>query len=535
MTLLAAVGFVLLIVCANLANLLLVRGASRQREMAVRAALGASHGRLVWAILSESTVLAVIGGIGGVFAAVWTVDYLGTLSPEELPYWFRLDVDGRVLTFTIAVTALTTIATGVFPALRAARPDVVGDLKDGARGVSLGRSAQRLQAVLAAAQVALCLALLVGANLMIRSYVAMQRADLGFEDRPLLTMRMYLSGDAFDEPHARAAFFERATQSLKDVPGIMTAVVTSSIPGDDGGSPIRLVIDGRTTPADELPASVISTMGDLFETLGLKTLEGRTFTAAESADPEARVAMINSRLAQRLWPGSSPVGRRIGIASGDSVAWFRVIGVAPDVHYEEVGEETDQSRLNVYVPFAYTAPRVAALLVRAEGDPRLLMVPARDALRRVNAGLPIFDARTMQDVRRFTTWEQEFFGLMMASFAATALLLACLGVYALLAYASRRRTHEIGVRLALGAGARAVVSLFLWQAGVIGTAGLCVGLGLSVLLAKALSGILFGVNALDPWLFLGTAGALLFAVTVASYLPARRAARTDPMVALRTE
>jgi putative ABC transport system permease protein len=249
-TLMAAVGFVLLIACANLANLLLVRGAARQREMAVRAALGAGRGRLIWSVLSESLVLAVCGCVIGVFGALWTVDYIRSLWPEEIPYWITFDLDARIVLFTLFLTGLTTIIIGLLPAVRASRPNVVGDLKEGGRSISLGRSAQRVQSVLAAAQLALCLALLVGANLMIRSFLSLQRADLGFDDGPVLTMRAYLSGDVFNEIGDRASLFGHAVEALERIPGVRRAAVTSSVPGDDGGNPARVVIDGKTTPGD---------------------------------------------------------------------------------------------------------------------------------------------------------------------------------------------------------------------------------------------------------------------------------------------
>ena len=480
-------------------------------------------------------MLAITGSILGAFGAMWAVDYMRGLWPEEMPYWIQLGVDGRIVAFTVLITGITTIAIGLLPALRASRPNVVGDLKEGGRGASLSRSAQRLQGTLAVAQVALCLALLVGANLMIRSFLSLQRADLGFDESPMLTMRVYLAGDAFNDTRARAQFFGRAVDSLTTLPGVRAAVVTSSIPGDDGGGQSRIVVDGRTGVGDEIPIQVIAASPGLFDALGLKVVAGRTFTPDESIDPDTRVTVLNERLAARLWPDGSAIGRRVGFRGRDEIEWYRVVGIGPNVHYEEVGEATDQSQLNLYVPYGLNAGRTGAILLRADGDPRALAAPARDALHRLHAGLPVYDVRTMTEVRRFTTWDEQFFGVMMGGFAVTALLLACLGVYALLAYAARRRTHEIGVRLALGANARDVVSLFVWQAGRIGLVGLMVGLFLAVAVARTLRGILFAVDALDPWLFAATGGALLLAVVAASYLPARRAARTDPMVALRVD
>ena len=534
-TLMAAVGFVLLIACANLANLLLVRGAARQREMAIRAAMGAKRGRLVWGLLSESAVLAVAGTVIGTLGAVWVVDLIRASWVEEFPFWVRLDVDTRMVLFTVALTALTTVAIGLLPALRASRPRVVEDLKEGSRGVSPGRAAHRTQASLAVLQIALCLALLIGANLMIRSFLSLQRGDLGFDDTRILTLRVYLAGDAFDENPSRAAFFARVIGTIRALPGIADVAATTSVPGDDGGSVVRVVTDERLTPGDQLGAQAIVTTPELFTTLGLDIVDGRTFTASENEDRDARVTVVNERLAQSLWPDGSAVGRRIGFLGGDEVSWFRVIGVVPNLVYEELGEQTEQSRLNLYLPYGLSAPRTMAVLVRAQADPSLLALPVREALRRVHPGLPVYDVRTMAEVRRFTTFEQRFFGTTLGVFATTALLLACLGIYALLSYAARRRTHEIGVRLALGAEPRDVAGMFVRQAGKIGLIGLTAGLVLAMVVARTLSGVVFAVDAFDPWLFLGTAAALLVVVLIAAYLPARRAAHVDPVVALRVD
>jgi predicted permease len=535
LTLMAAVAFVLLIACANLANLLLVRGAARQREMAVRAAMGAGRVRLMMVVLSESAVLSALGSGLGMLAAAWCLDVMRASWPEEIPYWVQFTLDARVVAFTIGLTALTAFAIGLLPALRAARPHVVADLKDGGRGLSLGRTGQRLQTSLAVAQVALCLALLVGANLMIRSFLSLQHADIGFDPASLLTLRVYLSGDQYDDPRSRAAFFDRTLGTIAAVPEVASAVATTSIPGDDGGAAMRLVTDARSAPDAALGSQAIATTPHLFDTLGLTMVQGRTFTASEAADPGARVTILNERLASRLFPGESPLDQRVGMIAGDETLWVRVVGVAPNVVYEEVGEETEQSRLNLYLPYAFNAPRSMAVIVRATGDPDALRGPVRDALRRTHAGLPVYDIRTMDEVRRSTTFEQRLFGSMMGVFAGAALLLACLGVYALLAYAARLRTREIGVRLSLGADPRQVAGLFLRQAASIGAAGLTIGLALAWMLARSLAGLLYAVDALDPVPFAGIALTLLVVVLVSAGLPARQAARVDPMTALRSE
>lgn len=533
--LMAAVGFVLLIVCANLSNLLLVRGAARQREAAVRAAIGASRWRLMSSLLAESLLLSGVGAAIGLLASQWVLDFIRLSFPEELPYWMRFDVDVRVASFAIGIAVFTALVTGLLPALRASRPKLHEDLKESGRGISLGTAAQRLQSGLAVLQVALCLTLLIGASLMIRSFVAMQDADLGFDHRPVLSARAYLAGDAYDDVRARAAFFASAVDELERLPGVVSAAATTSIPGDDGGALVRLVVDGQTTPEQDLAASSVGATPGIFRTLGVTMIEGRPFTAMESADPHSEAVIINAALARRLWPGESALERRIGVRGRAQVTWFRIVGVAPDVHYEEIGEETESSQLNLYLPYARSGARTMALLVRGSSDAATLIMPVRDALRQLHAGLPLYEIMPMTERRRFTTWEQEFFGQMMGVFAGIALLLACLGVYALLSYSTGRRTQEIGVRLALGASPRDVIRLFVGQAGVVGGLGLLVGVALAAIVSRALGGLLWGVDPLDPRLFAAVGAVLLAVVLFASYWPARRAAHLDPVTALRAE
>jgi putative ABC transport system permease protein len=532
--LMTAVGFVLLIACANLANLMLVRGASRQRELAVRSAMGAGGARLVWVALTESVLLAVPGTIIGVIASQCAIDWMISSFPEELPYWFTFGVDWRVTLFTIGVAVFTTLAVGLLPSLRAAKPDLVNDLKEAGRGLSLGRAGHRLQAALAVAQVALCFGLLVGANLMVTSFMAMQRADLGFDHGPIVSARGYLAGDQFNDIKARTAFYENVVTTLASLPGARAAAVTTSIPGDDGGSDRRLVIDGRTAESDEINVQAIGITPTLFETINLPIIAGRTFTGQETENPEANVALINQQLAERLWPGQNALDRRVGFKFGDDIQWLRIVGVAPNVHYEEIGEDTDQSRLNVYVPYAMDGSRPMAILVRAEGSPDALVAPMRDVLRRIGPTFPIFRLMPMRELRKYTTWEQEFFGDLMAAFAGAALLLACLGIYALISYSVGRRSREIGVRLALGARPSDVVKMLLRETARVGGTGLFVGLTLAIAIARGLAGSLYGVRV-DAWLFATMALPLALALFVATWLPARRAARVEPTIALRDE
>jgi putative ABC transport system permease protein len=324
-------------------------------------------------------------------------------------------------------------------------------------------------------------------------------------------------------------------EALAQLPGVSAVAATTSIPGDDGGSSVSLVTEAQASRDDDLPASSVGIAGALFDTLGLRLVAGRPFTPEETINPEARVALINARLAERLFPGQSPIDRRVGLRVANDIVWLRIVGVAPDVHYEEVGEETEVARLNIYLPYAWSGSRTMAFLVRGSGAPALLVEPMRDALRRLNAGMPLYEVMPMKERRRFTTWEQRFLGEMMGSFAAISLLLACVGIYALLSYAARRRTQEIGVRLALGASPRDVVMLFVRQGGIIASAGLGVGLLLALAVAQGLSRALWGVQPFDVPVMLTIAAALLLIVLFASYWPARRAGRVDPMIALRVD
>jgi hypothetical protein len=323
-------------------------------------------------------------------------------------------------------------------------------------------------------------------------------------------------------------------ETLRELPGVSAAALTTATPGDDGGSSRQLVIDGRTDADQTIGVQSIGISAGFFDTINLPLIAGRTFTEAEIQDPRAEIAIINRELARRLWPGESAVDRRIGFRFNNDITWLRVVGVAPDVHYEEIGEDTDQSRLNVYVPYATTGSRQMSMLVRAQGAPANLIAPMREALNRLSPTFAVFGLMTMNDLRQATTWEQEFFGDLMAVFASGALLLACLGIYALISYSVGRRAREIGVRLALGARPADVIRMLLRQTARVGGAGLIAGLLLATAVARGLAGGLYGVSV-TPWLFASMALPLTAAIVLATWLPARRAASVEPTIALRDE
>jgi putative ABC transport system permease protein len=530
--LMGSVSFVLLIVCANVGTLFLLRNATRRRELAVRSAIGATARRLTVLVLGEVLILTAAGAALGGAVAVWAIHQARASWAEQLPSWVQLEPDQRMLWFVVAACAITATVIALFAVVGAMRQGLSATLAEHAGRITLSRGTQRTRAGLAAAQIALSLSLLVGAHLLIGSFVALQRADLGFSSDRFLAARVNLSGDAFDPRQARAAYVAAAVSALGAEPGVAAVAATSSVPGVDAGGTVRLVTDAMDGD-DHVQAQSIAVTSQFADALGLGVIDGRAFTASEEADPDAQVAMLNAGLAARLWKGQSAVGKRIGIRGEQSVAWMRVVGVMPDVGYGQVGRATEPTQVHLYLPYARSASRAMAFVVRASGEPASLREQVRRTLRQVRAGIPVFDVRTIRESRRDASVDQEFVGIVMSALAAMSLLLASLGVYGLVADSARQRERELAIRRVLGATPRAIVWLCLNQARRSGLAGVGLGLVLSIAVAGALRGSLFAVRVFEPELFVSAAAILLAVVVVAAYLPARRASRTDPGVILR--
>jgi predicted permease len=532
--LLGAVGLVLLIGCANLASLLLARGTERHRELSVRAALGASRSALVRQLLVESLVLGAGGGILGTLLALWGVDALAGSFPEPLPHWVDLGVDARVALFIATLSIGTSFLFGLLPALRVTRFDLVPGLGSG-RDPSVVRRQTRGQSALVVGQIAASLALLVGAGLVFESFLSLTTADAGFDDRRILTFRMVLSGDAFDPLPAKVGFFREAVRRIESLPAARKAAATTSLPIDDGGSASRLVTREKPlVDGTELGVQVVGITPEFFGVLDVPLVEGRPFEARDLEEDAAPVAILNRRLAERLWPREAASGREVGLVRAGGMEWVRVAGVAPDIQYEEFGEETAQSQLNVYLPYSRVPSRSMAMLVRAE-DPSAIAASVRQTLRAFAPGVPTFSFRTMEEVRYFTSWEERFLSRLFLAFAVAALLLAALGTYGLVAYRASRRVREIGVRMALGATGRAMLRMLLVQGSALAGLGLALGLPGSYAVSRLLEGSLYRASAVNVGLYAVAATILASAVLLASYLPARRAARISPMAALRQE
>jgi putative ABC transport system permease protein len=529
---LGAVAFVLLIACANVANLLLARATERTREVTVRAALGASRARVVRLFLTESIMLALIAAALGILVAAWWVSAMVHRIPEEMAYWIDFTIDLPVLIYTLVIALGTGILFGTLPALQAARTDLHSGMKEAGRTIGEGRSRARLRGVLVAAEVALSVVLLIGAVLMMQSFLRLQRADIGFDDSRIYSARIVTSGDRYDDPQNRIVFYHDAAQRIGELRGVAAAAATLAIPADDGGPTIAVRSDDGETA---LTVTALASTTQFFDVLGTPLIAGRAFTETESRDTLARVAIVGRTLAQRLWPDGDAIGRRVRIGTQQQAPPYTIVGVAPDLQYEELGEAGETSRLQLHLPYGNRVYRQMALLVRATANPQLLAQPVREALRTVDASLAPFDELTMRDRRRYTTWPQRVFGQTFGGFGGVALLLAVIGVYGVMSYTVAQRRREIGVRLALGARPFDVLRAVVARAVIIAGAGVIVGTAAAFGLVRILEGLLYGVSMTDPVAFVAVPALLLGAAALAAYVPARRAARVDPLQALRAD
>ncbi|MEW5928798.1 MAG: ABC transporter permease [Gemmatimonadota bacterium] len=533
---LGGVAFVLLIACANVANLLLARGAARRREIAVRAALGAARRRIVRQLLTESVLIALAGGAAGVLVGSWWLHWLVATLGVEVPYWMTFELDGRVLAYTAALSVATGLLFGILPALRASRTDLAGSLGYGAPGGTGGSRRSRLRGALVAGEIALALVLLAGSALTIRSFLAAVRTDPGVDAERILTARTSLAGDRYGSPAARAAFFRELERRLRALPGVRGAALATGLPAGDEGGATRVAAEGAAADPDEgVRARWIAVTPGYWEAVGRPLLAGRNFTEAEAADSAAQVAVVSRELAERLWPGGDPLDRRIRVEVEGKAPWLTVVGVAPTLGYARPGEDGERERHQVHVPYAVAGWRLAALAVRTDGDPAALAAPVRREVRALDPSLPLFTVQGMSEYRASTLWLERAAGQAFASLALLALLLAALGVYGVMAYTVGQRTREIGIRMALGARAPDVVGMVVREGALLAAAGIGVGLLGAWGVTRLMRSTLYGVGPGDPVAFLAVPLLLAAVAVLASWLPARHAARVDPATALRSD
>jgi putative ABC transport system permease protein len=534
-TLLGAVTLLLLVACANVAGLLLARGLSRQRELAVRAAMGAGRSRIVRLLVLEVLVLAMAGGALGMLLASAGINALVGWAPEPPPYWAIPRFDIRLMTYAGALTLLVGLVAGAVPALRISASAMPAGLLAGARSSSHIPAHRRLQRILVAGQVAVGLALLVGASLLVKSGFALTTADGGFDLDPLLSLRVYVAGDRYDPIASRTALVDEVVRRVSALPGVEAASATNAIPTDDGGADVRLLPAGAGAATSfEVGAQAMSVTPAFWDTLSLPLVEGRTFTSAEAANPRGDVVIINRALAERLWPHQSALDRTFRLVTNSDTSAVRVVGVSPDLVYEEFSEQTPQSRLNVYLPYVRMGGRAQALMVRTRQAASVVPL-IREEIRNLDPGLALFDVMTMKDRRAYNHWANVFIGRTFSAFAGATLLLACIGAYGIAAFSVTYRRREIGVRLAVGATSGDVLRLFLNGGLRLAALGVALGIPLAMVTARALKTSLFHVTPWEASIWLMPPILLVLVVTIASYLPARRASRVDPVSVLRTE
>ena len=536
LVLLGAVAFVLLIGCANVANLMLARATGRAREIAIRTALGGDRLRLVRQLLTESLLLAALGGALGLLVAVWGTSALGRLAALYLPRAREIAIDGPVLAFTAVLILVTGIAFGLFPALQASRPDLQDVLKDSAKG-SAGGGRTRMRAVLVVAEVAVALVLLAGAGLLLRSFQRLVAVDPGFDPERLLTMQVWLpvpndnaKGRYFTQEQ-RVGFYDRAVAAVRQVPGVTGAALVSRLPYS-GRNDARFKIEGRpVSDAQLLPSAEVRLVSpDYFRTMAIPALQGETMP--DGVDSlSSTYAMVNRTLAEREWKGQSPIGQRIQLV-GFGGPTATIVGVVNDVRQ---GAPDQPPLPEFYLSYRLVAGQEMSLVVRTAGDPDALADRVVQSIRSVDPTQPVFGVKSMTRLLADAEAERRFSLLLLSLFAAIALLLSSLGIYGVMAYSTSQRRHEIGIRMALGAATPDVLRLVLQQGMRLVLLGLAIGLFGAWALSRVLAGQLYGISARDPFTYAAVALLLGTVAFAATWLPARRATRVDPMISLRSE
>jgi len=542
-TLLVAVGFVLLIACANVASLLLARSSARQREIAIRRAVGAGRGRLVAQLLTESLMLASIGGVAGLFVALWGIDALVHLSPTDLPRLHAVGINGAVLGFTAGLSLVTGVVFGLAPAIQGSNADLQQVLRESSPGSGTGTGVARLRAALVVGEFALALVLLVGAALLIQSFWRLQGVELGFRPDAVLTARLWLPqpNDPKTGPYfthdARAAFYRRVQEHVAALPGVQAVGGTSVLPLSGARGRISFAIEGR--PADTGDTSAAEgalATPDYFRALGIDLVRGRIF---DDHDDGSRpiVGVVSESFVRQYFPNEDPIGRRLfpgGRLPTPNAPTPRnvitIIGVVRDI--KTGGLEAGAAPL-LYRSVWQVSNLNLTLVVRASGDPAQLSEAIRREVRAVDPNEPVFGVRTMNEIVAIALAQRRFTMLLLALFAATALALSAIGIYGVMAYFVTQRTHEIGIRMALGASRGAVLGMVLGQGAKLATAGVVAGLLGAVAMTRAIAALLFDVSPRDPATLVALSLALSVIAMLACYVPARRATRVDPIRALR--
>jgi putative ABC transport system permease protein len=532
LVLLGAVAFVLLIACANVANLLLARAAGRGREIAIRTALGAGRLRIIRQLLTESVLLSTLGGGLGLLLAIWGIDLLGSMVPANVPRFSETRLDLPVLAFTLGATLLTGLIFGLAPALSASKLDLNEALKEGGRSASEGRARNRMRGLLIISEVALSLVLLVGAGLLIKSFMHLRNTNPGFNPDRVLTASLSLPSIKYKEDEQIVRFFQQAIARTAQIPGVEAVGTIMPLPFSGNAISISFNIDGQPEPAPgEEPVSgarIISP--DYLRAMSIPVIKGRAFTEQDKADAP-KVILINETLARKFFPNEDPIGKRLNLGINNIKG--EIVGVVGDVRSSQLTKEAGPE---FYVPDQYAAFGYASLVVRTSSDDPATIAPAlRSAIQEIDKDQPLYEVRTMNSLVADSIARQRFSMMLIALFAVLALTLAAVGIFGVMSFLVTQRTHEIGIRMALGAQDSDVLKMIVRQGMALTLAGIAIGLVAAFALTRVMSGLLYGVSATDPLTFIVVSALLAAVALLACYIPARRATRVDPMVALRYE
>lgn len=534
--LLVAVGFVLLIACANVSNVLFARSMARQKEIALRVALGAGRWRLIRQLLTESLVLAGGGMVVGIALGYWELGLLRSDMPATVARfvanWDAVSLDWRALAFTAAVAMLAGLIAGLIPALRASRPDLNSTLKEGGRGSSQSRSQHRLKSALLIGEIALSLMLLVGAGLMVRGVSTLQGDTDASQPESILTFMIGLPDSRYKTAPQIAHFFANVQSSLSEIPNTQDVSVASTVPYSDISNSRIFTVEGQMRERGAATSALVQTVSpDFFHLLRISLRHGRFIREADNENAP-KVAIVSESIVRRFWPGQDPIGRHLKLGGPDSQApWLTVAGVAGDIRYTWFDRGFP---FTVYVPFAQN-PQAFTYVALRTTKPDRLIPSVRAKIAKLDPELPLSEAHSYAQLIHESLLGLSYMAVMMTVLGIMALSLACVGVYGVMAYSVTERTREIGIRMALGAGTGNVVAMILRRGAVITAAGLLIGLACSVALARLLASLIWGVSALDVTTFAGVSAALIGVALLASYVPARRASRVDPLISLRCE
>jgi putative ABC transport system permease protein len=534
MMVLGAVGFLLLIACSNAANLLLARAAGRQREMAIRASMGAGRARVLRQLLTESVLLALAGGLLGLFLAVWGTTLLASIPSLQIPRLAQAGIDLRVLAFTLGVSVLTGVLFGMAPAWHASRFNLFLSLKEGGRASSDSKRASRARNILVVAQVSLAVILLVGASLLVESMVHLTRQSPGFDPNGVMVFNLDLPDARYGKPEQSILFFRELLERVRAVPGVQSASAVLPLPMGDDIIRTSFEIEGRPVPKSEEPRVHFRIVAqDYIKTMRIPLISGRDFTARDQRTA-AQVVLINETMARRYFPNENPIGKHIkpGVADTGEEKMREIVGVVGDVHHRNLWQATDAE---CYVPYDQVALGAMNIVVRAQGEPMSLLPAIREQVRAVDTELPVYKARDLRDYVEASVAQRKFTSMLVSVFAVAGLLLATVGLFGLIFYSVEQRRNEIGIRVAVGAERGDIIGMVLRSGIALALAGVVVGLAGTLAISRVLKNQLFGVSATDPLTFIGVAITLIAVATAACYIPAWRAANADPLTALRNE